>query len=355
MTGTYNLSGTGNLTSNSVSLGFPYGTGIFTQNGGTHTVITELSLGIGLTSVTNGSYSLQSGVLTAGGYGVRIISGIFTQSGGNLSVNGYLRLNGISNRPGTGLFTQSGGTNSVNYLMLGENFYSNNIYEYGIYNLSGTGSLITATDEYIGCSGTGTFNQSGGRHTITGSMTLAVNANTGNGTYNHTGGTLTVNNGITNNVGGIFSAGAGTTATVGGPGFINHGLLKGAGTIAGNVTSDGTVGPGNSPGALNITGDYTQLANGIFDVEIGGTLAGSEYDTLNVSGTASLDGTLNVSLFDLGSGLFAPQAGDSFDILTAETLSGSFSSLSYAALLDPNLSWQSITSPTPSAPPTSCV
>jgi hypothetical protein len=122
--------------------------------------------------------------------------------------------------------------------------------------------------------------------------------------------------------------------------------MTGVGTLAvgqftGNlVNNGGTLAPGNSPGTTNITGNYTQSAAGIFAVEIGGLLAGTEYDVLNVSGTTSLDGTLNVSLFDLGAGLFAPQAGDSFDILTAEILSGSFSSLSYAALLDPNLSWQ---------------
>ncbi len=68
---------------------------------------------------------------------------------------------------------------------------------------------------------------------------------------------------------------------------------------------------------LTIDGDYNQLAAGIFGVEIGGRFAGRGYDVLNVTGTASLAGSLNVSLFDLGSGLFSPQAGDNFDILTA--------------------------------------
>jgi hypothetical protein len=266
--------------------------------------------------------------------------------GGNSGSNGSYNLNGGSLLPwhvvvgsgGIGTFNHTGGTNSINLSLGGGLSLGQYASSSGVYNLSGTGDL-TVKDEWIGTNGVGLFNQSGGTHTATGTMTLAVNAGS-SGTYNLTGGTLTVNNGITNNVNGVFNAGAGTTATVGGPGFINHGILKGAGTIAGNVTSDGTVGPGNSPGALSITGNYTQSAAGIFAVEIGGLLAGAEYDVLNVSGTATLDGTLNVSLFDLGSGLFAPQAGDTFDILTADILSGSFSSLSYAALFDPNLSWQ---------------
>ena len=59
---------------------------------------------------------------------------------------------------------------------------------------------------------------------------------------------------------------------------------------------------------------------------------------LAISGTASLAGTLNVDLFDPGSGLFAPSLGDSFDILMADTLSGSFNSLLFAAP-DGGLSW----------------
>jgi hypothetical protein len=75
-------------------------------------------------------------------------------------------------------------------------------------------------------------------------------------------------------------------------------------------------------------------------MELGGLLRGTEYDAFDVDGTLSLGGTLEVALFDLGGGLFAPQAGDTFDLFTADILQGSFGTLSYAALLDPNLSWQ---------------
>ena len=54
-------------------------------------------------------------------------------------------------------------------------------------------------------------------------------------------------------------------------------------------------------------------------IEIFGLNAGMEYDVLAISGTASLAGTLNVDLFDPGSGLFAPSLGDSFDILMADS------------------------------------
>jgi len=110
------------------------------------------------------------------------------------------------------------------------------------------------------------------------------------------------------------------------------GSLTGKGAINGTVRNSGTVGPGNSPGQLIVDGDYSQLASGTLDVELGGLIAGTEYDVLNITGIASLEGRLDVDLFDLGDGLFAPSLGDSFDILLAETISGSFDTLLLATL-----------------------
>jgi len=165
------------------------------------------------------------------------------------------------------------------------------------------------------------------------------------GTNSVAGGTgsLTVNINGEVNVANIVKTWAGGTATVNG--VLNAatiqilGLLGGEGTINADVfNTNGSVAPGNSPGRLSATGDYTQDADGSLLIEIGGLLAGKGYDVLDISGTANLAGSLNVSLFDLGSGLFAPRAGDSFDILTATTLQGRFGKLSYATL-DPNLAW----------------
>ena len=62
---------------------------------------------------------------------------------------------------------------------------------------------------------------------------------------------------------------------------------------------------------LTITGDYTQTATGAFDIEIGGLIAGDNFDQLVVNGAASLAGTLNVTLINA----FVPEVGDSFLIL----------------------------------------
>ena len=60
---------------------------------------------------------------------------------------------------------------------------------------------------------------------------------------------------------------------------------------------------------------------------------------LDIYGTANLGGTLNVDWFDLGSGLFDGSLGDSFDILSAESILGEFDLLTLA-ILGNGLDWQ---------------
>ncbi len=63
----------------------------------------------------------------------------------------------------------------------------------GTYNLSGTGALSTAADQYIGYTGTGTFNQTGGTNTIADGKNLDIGSGAGSvGVYNLSGGSLTV-------------------------------------------------------------------------------------------------------------------------------------------------------------------
>ena len=108
------------------------------------------------------------------------------------------------------------------------------------------------------------------------------------------------------------------------------------------VNQGGILAPGNSPGVTNIIGDYSQDFNSTLLIEIGGLLSGTEYDVLDITGTASLAGTLDVNFYDLGGGLFDASLGDTFDILMAEELTGSFNLWVLAALgggLDWDLSY----------------
>ena len=62
-------------------------------------------------------------------------------------------------------------------------------------------------------------------------------------------------------------------------------------------------------------------------VELGGTTPGTQHDQLVVNGTATLGGTLKVSF----TGGFTPSLGDTFTILTATSVTGTF-----AAVEEPN-------------------
>ena len=122
------------------------------------------------------------------------------------------------------------------------------------------------------------------------------------------------------------------SATGAGPVVVTSGaILTGTGTAQGNVTNSGVVRPGILAGTLHI-GSYTQEASGRLEIELPGELA---YDNLQVGGSASLAGTLAVSL-TLG---FLPQAGDVFEILTAAEFGGSMFSTNDLPAIASGLTW----------------
>ncbi len=120
--------------------------------------------------------------------------------------------------------------------------------------------------------------------------------------------------------------------------------LTGSGQINAAVTNGGGfVEPGLGAGRLGLLGDFTQNLEGTLAIELGGTdnsdLLNLQFDQLLIDGTATLDGTLDVSLLDLGSGMLVPQLGDSFDILSATGgITGVFDSEVLPAL-DAGLRW----------------
>jgi len=95
--------------------------------------------------------------------------------------------------------------------------------------------------------------------------------------------------------------------------------------LAGGLFSnDGALAPGGS-GLLfdtSVEGDLDLSLTSILDIDLGIDLN----DILEVSGVASLHGTLQVSFLDWDSGLWDLGAGDVFDILLADTIDGLFDS-----------------------------
>jgi hypothetical protein len=102
--------------------------------------------------------------------------------------------------------------------------------------------------------------------------------------------------------------------------------LKRAGTIPGDVINDGVVAPGSSAGGIHISGAYTQTDSGTMEIELGGLVAGSEYDQLTIGGSATLTGTLAITLIDA----FVPALNDAFTIMTFGSRSGIFNTVSGA-------------------------
>jgi hypothetical protein len=105
------------------------------------------------------------------------------------------------------------------------------------------------------------------------------------------------------------------------------------------VVNRGLLDVGDPLDILFVEGDYSQLTSGLLEIQIGGLLAGDEYNVLDLTGTASLAGSLLVSLVDPadplnGSNPFSPQPGDVFDILVAATISDTGLSLTLPGFPD---------------------
>lgn len=128
--------------------------------------------------------------------------------------------------------------------------------------------------------------------------------------------------------GGTSNPGENTNLTAGS-------ILSGEGTLQTNLTNAGIVSPGSSPGKISIEGDYTQESGGSLNLELGGTIVGTEYDQLVVTGSAALGGTLNVTPING----FTPTVGDSFTLLSYGTHTGKFTTENLPDL-DPGLRWQ---------------
>lgn len=117
----------------------------------------------------------------------------------------------------------------------------------------------------------------------------------------------------------------------------NGGTLGGIATVnaAVSVNGGGTLSAGNSPGLLSIVGDLDLGVSSTTLVELGGLIAGTEYDQIDVSDDPGTGGTVegiatlaagaifNIDFF----GAFTASLGDSFDVLIADDIVGDINTL----------------------------
>jgi len=208
---------------------------------------------------------------------------------------------------------------------------------------SNTGAALTVTNGTLTNSATGLIHSrvsvaGASSRTFTGNLTnfgtVTVDQNT---SLNKVGASYANSNTFVIKAGATLTvSGAGTTFVQQSPGAIGGGgiltlavgtIFKGVGNIGANVSNSGQFHPGASPGVLNIAGNYTQTANGSFHVELGGSVPG-QFDQLNISGQATLAGTLAVSVINN----FCPSG--TFTIATYASRSGDFGTKTGLVLAD---------------------
>jgi hypothetical protein len=200
------------------------------------------------------------------------------------------------------------------------------------------GSYITLGEQY----GSGAL-------TVNGNLT-----NTSNGFLNLQSGQLSVSKNVSNSgevtVHGVEVSQQGATLTVGSGGTytqtagttdvngtliaptvdIAGGSLLGRGTIAGNVINDSIVLPGHinlSDLRLKIDGNYTQGADGRLVINFVDNLF---VPGLNITGQASLDGTLYVDFIRI-----VPGPNTDFPILKAGSITGDFTTVNIVGITCP--------------------
>jgi alpha-tubulin suppressor-like RCC1 family protein len=102
-------------------------------------------------------------------------------------------------------------------------------------------------------------------------------------------------------------------------------VLSGSGTLDISDASvsefEGDIHPGVSPGALTIVGNLPQGISSLLQIEIDGPIAGTGYDQIVASGSATFDGALDVVTG------FAPVVGDTFAVLKFGSRTGHFSNV----------------------------
>lgn len=237
-----------------------------------------------------GNYNTTTNTLTGGAYN---FAGTFQFDNANLVINAAkitLSANG-----------QIVNQNGMNGLL---NFNDNS--SKGAFTVSGFESFTTG----------GTFSNAG---------TLVVGQESafsigGSGTnYNQTAGTTTVDGTLTVPAGGLTDITGGTLQASGNfNGDVSVGNASGA--VATFIIGDSK----KTSASVSIANNYTQLATGVMDVQIGGTGAGTQYSQLSVTDAVKLAGTLNLALINK----FKPQVGQTFTTLNAPSgISGTFSTV----------------------------
>ncbi|MEI6464508.1 MAG: autotransporter-associated beta strand repeat-containing protein, partial [Verrucomicrobiota bacterium] len=302
------------------------GTGVLVQAGTGTTTLVAANTYAGGTTINAGTLQLGSGGTT----------GSVT---GNIVNHGTLALNRsdavVITNPisGSGVVAKLGGGQVT---LAGNNTYSGG-------TTVNAGVLEVSDNTNLGApSGAVTLN--GGTLRAAAGFTLArsLALESGGGTID-TGANILVTQGAISGSGNLTKTGTGelriaalttytgTTTITQGAIVLNGGSLStaaiaagarltGNGSIRGNLTNAGLLSPGASAGTISVAGNFTQSATGSYVAELGSP---TSFDSLVVSGTATLGGTLTVT----GLNGYVPNPGQTFRVVEAAAISGKFATL----------------------------
>ncbi|MFN6392948.1 MAG: hypothetical protein ACK4V9_00725, partial [Aphanizomenon sp.] len=301
-----------------------YGGGV--SNGGTFNLTSDKTL-----EISNSVYTFSNGAKING-------SGNLLVSGGTLQADGNWTLPTISTWNGgtfksSNIITNSGtltiGGSNYKYLNAQLNntgtivdnhyYYSLRFQNGAILNNSGIYELQQGLIDNSSNSSVGTFNNSGTfKKTTADTATIGV-------AFNNTGiveanlGTLNFSNTYTQNNANLVLKGGNVSFS--NALTINGGSIEGNGSINVGVTNSGLLNPRYASntefGRLTINSNYTETNSARINIQLGGSTAGTNFDQVDINGTATFDGTLNVSLLNS----FTPTIGSTFDVLTYDSLS----------------------------------
>lgn len=177
----------------------------------------------------------------------------------------------------------------------------------GLVNITNASTLVTGGNN-SSTTWTGTTGASTGSLTKTGTGTFTVNSNLSyTGLTTVSAGELKLNGSMADSL--LINAGA---------------RFSGNATVSGNVTNNGAINPGNSPGSVIIAGNY--VGGGVLNSEVqfnnaGAPVNGTTHDFLSIGGNASGTTLINVIPF-APSGAAAATTGNGIELVRVAGTTG---------------------------------
>lgn len=367
-TGTLNIDTTGTLAmGGDLNLGAAGGTGTVNLDAGTVAVGSWLSVGRDENGLGGtGNFNQSGGSIAVAGHSVLGLPGTtgnLNMTGGTHTTTGEFWVgNGVGESvPGTGVAVVNGGTITANnWIAVGRDG------GLGTLSIGGTGTVAHQSNGHItigtGAGGNGTVNVSGGGTlSTTGNLIVAENNATAVAVVNQTGGTVRVggNLEVQRTGTGTYNLSGGTLSVAGTIDGLDGTFAFTGGTItrpdAGVITYDGNLTTGGTAATLGLGNDKTFDVNGVLNIVAGNTfdLTGLAIPTTGGAGAFELGnvdsivgtfvpGLHEVVGLDAGGATFLSEAqgeGGLFDPSTQNVFwvqeSGGVVSLQYSVVPEP--------------------